>query len=57
MKISKAVLLAVAVLAVQHAVAADLSGPLAVPAKVLPVPAAGVSPGMQAFIAAPLNPD
>jgi monoterpene epsilon-lactone hydrolase len=57
MKISKTVLLAFAVLAAQHTVAADLSGPLEVPAKVLPVPTAGISPGMQAIIAAPLNPD
>lgn len=31
--------------------------PLAVPAKNLPVPTADISPGMQAFIGAPLNPD
>jgi hypothetical protein len=57
MNLSKAMLLAAAVLAAQHAVAADLRAPLEVPAKILPVPTAGVSPGMQAFIASPLNPD
>ena len=31
--------------------------PLQVPAKTLPVPAADISPGMQALIGAPLNPD
>ena len=31
--------------------------PLDVPAKALPVPSADISPGMQKFIAAPLNPD
>ena len=37
------------------AFAAD-AAPLQVPAKTLPVPTADVSPGMQKFIAAPLNP-
>ncbi len=37
--------------------AADAAAPLHVPAKTLPVPTADVSPGMQAFIAKPLNPD
>src|SRR3984957_3268964 len=38
------------------AMAAD-SAPLDVPAKALPVPTADISPGMQKFIGAPLNPD
>ncbi len=38
------------------ALAAD-PAPLDVPARALPVPSADVSPGMQAFIARPLNPD
>ena len=41
--------------------AADTSAadtpPLQVPAKTLQVPTADISPGMQKFIAAPLNPD
>src|ERR1700712_4129359 len=42
----------------QAASAADApSGPLSVPAKTLQVPTADISPGMQAFIAKPLNPD
>lgn len=36
--------------------AADVA-PLDVPAKTLPVPTADISPGMQKFIGAPLNPD
>ena len=38
------------------AMAADVA-PLDVPAKTLPVPTADISPGMQKFIGAPLNPD
>ena len=33
------------------------ASPLQVPAKTLQVPTADISPGMQKFIAAPLNPD
>jgi len=35
----------------------DAPAPLQVPAKTLPAPTADISPGMQAFIAKPLNPD
>ncbi len=38
------------------AMAADVA-PLDVPAKTLPIPTADISPGMQKFIGAPLNPD
>lgn len=54
---TKAILLAGTILTVQPGFAADISAPRQVPAKTLPVPTGGVSPGMQAFIAAPLNPD
>jgi epsilon-lactone hydrolase len=37
------------------AMATDLA-PLDVPAKALPAPTADISPGMQAFVGAPLNP-
>ncbi len=60
MKPTGLVLLAAAALAVApvaaHADDAALT-PLQVPAKTLPVPTADISPGMQKFIAAPLNPD
>ncbi|HEY1885458.1 MAG TPA: hypothetical protein VGG86_05315 [Roseiarcus sp.] len=36
--------------------ATDLA-PLDVPAKALPAPTADISPGMQAFVGAPLNPN
>ena len=39
------------------ALAADALAPREEPAKSIPVPTADVSPGMQAFIAAPLNPN
>ena len=38
------------------AMATDLA-PLDVPAKALPAPTADISPGMQAFVGAPLNPN
>lgn len=57
MKNMNRLLLAATILATQQAFGADVASPLQVPAKTLPVPVAGVSPGMQAFIAAPLNPD
>jgi monoterpene epsilon-lactone hydrolase len=53
----KVLFLAASILAIQQTLAADTLSPLSVPAKTLPVPVSGVSPGMQAFIAAPLNPD
>ncbi|QNK75130.1 alpha/beta hydrolase [Variovorax sp. PAMC28562] len=53
----KTIFLAASILAAQHAFAVDIASPLQVPAKSLPVPTAGISTGMQAFIAAPLNPD
>ncbi len=46
----------VAIAIVVGAGAAD-AAPRDVPAKVLPVPTAGISPAMQQFIARPLNPD
>ena len=46
----------VAALLPRVAMAADVA-PLDVPGKTLPVPTADISPGMQAFIGAPLNPD
>ena len=46
----------VAALLPRVAMAAEVT-PLDVPAKTLPVPTADISPGMQAFIGAPLNPD
>ena len=47
-----------AVIAAPLARAADAAvQPLQVPAKSLPVPTAGISPGMQSFIGAPLNKD
>ncbi|MDP9044162.1 MAG: alpha/beta hydrolase [Pseudomonadota bacterium] len=36
---------------------ADAGAPLDIPARSLPAPTAGISPGMQSIIAAPLNPD
>jgi acetyl esterase/lipase len=60
MKPTRLVLSLVAALAAAPCAAiaddAELS-PLQVPAKTLPVPTADISPGMQNFIAAPLNPD
>ena len=57
MKNMNRLLLAATILAAQHAFAADIGPPLQVDARTLPVPVGGVSPGMQKFIAAPLNPD
>ena len=59
MKPNRSILLAIAILAASPAavIAADATlAPQQVPAKSLPVPTADVSPEMQAFIAAPLNP-
>ena len=59
MKPNRSILLAVAILAASPAavIAADATlAPQQIPAKSLPVPTADVSPEMQAFIAAPLNP-
>ena len=57
MNSTKQLLLAVTILATQQAFAADVDPTLQVDARTLPVPVEGVSPGMQKFIAAPLNPD
>ncbi len=51
------ILTCVALIACPTAVVAADVAPLDVPAKTLPVPTADISPGMQKFIGAPLNPD
>lgn len=59
MKPNRPILLAIAILAASPAAVIAADAPLApqqAPAKSLPVPTADVSPEMQAFIAAPLNP-
>lgn len=57
MKTVKKILFIATVISSLNALAADMNAPLEVPAKILQVPSAGISPGMQAFIGAPLNPD
>ena len=57
MKTTLPILLAAALATLPAAAKADALTPEQVPAKSLPVPTADVSPGMQAFIARPLNPD
>ncbi len=57
MNSTKQLFLAATILATQQAFAADIGPPLQVDARTLPVPVEGVSPAMQKFIAAPLNPD
>jgi acetyl esterase/lipase len=58
MKPASLLLLAAITLAPAAAVADQAaSAPLQEPAKTLPVPTADISPGMQKFIGAPLNPD
>ncbi len=58
MKSASLALVAALAIAPAAAVADDAAlTPLQVPAKTLPVPTAEISPGMQQFIGAPLNPD
>lgn len=57
MNSTRQLFLAVTILATQQTFAADVGPRLQVDARTLPVPVEGVSPGMQKFIAAPLNPD
>lgn len=58
MKLNTLTLVALSVLAAAPVAArAQIMQPLDVPAKALPVPTADISPEMQKFIAAPLNPD
>jgi epsilon-lactone hydrolase len=60
MKPNRLILIAVVALATSSAASIAADAPLTpreAPAKSLPVPTTDISPGMQAFIAAPLNPD
>src|SRR3954463_5285496 len=57
MKPNPLVLFTLAIAAASPAAAlADAAAPLQVPAKTLPVPTADISPEMQKFVGAPLNP-
>lgn len=57
MKHNRLIPLAVAAFALSASPGFGADTPLQVPSKSLPIPAADISPGMQAFIGAPLNPD